>query len=99
MRRLCEWVIGACLVSQPFCAQDVTASLVGKVQDLTGTSIPLADARLQSGSPSGEYTLQLFSPGFKKLTVRSIHLSDGEQKSIPPLRLQVGSISGCGRHA
>jgi hypothetical protein len=52
-----------------------------------------------SGLPTGEYTLKLFSPGFKSLTVKSIHIMESEQKSLPTLQLQVGSIADCGGHA
>jgi hypothetical protein len=49
--------------------------------------------------PTGEYTLKLFSPVFKSLTVKSIHILENKQKSLPTLQLQVGSIADCGGHA
>ena len=52
-----------------------------------------------SGLPTDEYTLKLFSPGFKSLTVKSIHILESEQKSIPTLQLEVGSMADCGGHA
>jgi len=52
-----------------------------------------------SGLPTGEYTLKLFSPGFKSLTVKSIHILESEQKSLPTLQLQVGSNADCAGHA
>ena len=52
-----------------------------------------------SGVPADEYTLKLFSPGFKSLTVKSIHILEREQKSLPTLRLEVGSMADCGDHA
>ena len=52
-----------------------------------------------SGLPTDEYTLKLLSPGFKSLTVKSIHILESEQKSLPTLQLQVGSLADCGGHA
>jgi hypothetical protein len=52
-----------------------------------------------SGLPTDEYTLKLLSPGFKALTVKSIHILESEQKSLPTLQLQVGSVADCGGHA
>src|SRR5262245_10760145 len=49
--------------------------------------------------PTDEYTLKLFSPGFKSLTVKSIHILDSEQKALPTLQLEVGSMADCGGHA
>jgi hypothetical protein len=43
--------------------------------------------------PSGEYTLHLGSPGFKQLQVNSIRVSEGEQKSLPLVQLEISS--GC----
>lgn len=51
-----------------------------------------------SGLLTGEYTLKLSGPGFKSLTVKSIHISEDEQKSLPTLQLEVGSV-GCGGHS
>ena len=50
-----------------------------------------------SALPADEYTLKLFSMGFQSLTVKSIHISDGEQKSIPVLELTVGGM--CWNHS
>jgi len=52
-----------------------------------------------SGLPTDEYTLKLFRPGFKSLTVKSIHILESEQKSLPTLQLEVGSFADCGGHA
>jgi hypothetical protein len=49
-----------------------------------------------SGLPADEYFLKLGSSGFKSLTVKSIHISEGEQKSIAALQL---AVSGCGGYA
>lgn len=49
-----------------------------------------------SNLPPGRYTLRLFSPGFSSLTVQSIGLAEGQQKSIPPLRLTVISLNCSG---
>jgi len=49
-----------------------------------------------SGLPTDEYTLKLLKPGFKLLTVKSIHVLEGEQKSLPALELRVAD---CGGHA
>ena len=43
--------------------------------------------------PAGEYTLKLSSSGFEQLTVRSIQISDGEQKQAPALDLLVSNIT------
>jgi hypothetical protein len=47
-----------------------------------------------SGLTADDYILKLSSPGFKWLTVKSIRLSDGEQRSMPPLELEVGGACG-----
>jgi Carboxypeptidase regulatory-like domain len=52
-----------------------------------------------SGLPTDAYTLKLLSPGFKSLTVKAIHILESEQKSVPTLQLQVGSVADCGGHA
>jgi hypothetical protein len=52
-----------------------------------------------TGLPTDEYTLKLLSPGFKLLTVKSIHILENEQKSLPNLQLEVGSMADCGGHA
>jgi|SRR5579871_1857651 len=43
----------------------------------------------------GDYTLKLHDSGMASLTVQSIHLDDGEQRSLPFLELQLPAIS-CG---
>jgi len=48
-----------------------------------------------SGLPAGEYDLRLSSMGFNHLTVKSTRISEGEQKSIPPLQL---TIATCADH-
>jgi hypothetical protein len=48
--------------------------------------------------PTDEYTLKLLSPGFRSLTVKSIHILESEQKSLPTLQLQVG-LPACGGYA
>lgn len=47
--------------------------------------------------PAGIYTLTLAyaGSGFRKLTLKSIHVASGEQKILPPLRLDLAP-SGCG---
>lgn len=101
-------------------AQDSTASLTGKVEDITGAGVPRTHVELRSetspdrafhtqaddtgsyrlsGLPADKYTLNLSSPGFQELTVKSIHISDGEQKLMPVLELLVGSLADCGGHA
>jgi len=45
------------------------------------------------GLIGGDYTLQLMSPGFASLTLKSIHIADGEHSSLPNLQL---SVSYCG---
>ena len=52
-----------------------------------------------SGLPADEYTLKLGSAGFSQRTVKSIHISEGEQKLLPSLKLSVGSVADCGGHA
>ena len=41
----------------------------------------------------GEYILKAESPGFQLLTVRAIRIGDGEPKTLPPLRLDIGSMA------
>jgi hypothetical protein len=48
-----------------------------------------------SGLLEGRYTLKLVSSGFRRLTVTSIHISDGEHKRMPPLELPVAAMGGC----
>jgi hypothetical protein len=45
-----------------------------------------------SGVTPDDYTLRVFQTGFVSLTVKSIHVSDGEQKSMPVLELTVGEM-------
>jgi Carboxypeptidase regulatory-like domain len=45
-----------------------------------------------SGITPDNYTLSMFRSGFVSLTVKSIHISDGEQKSMPVLELTVGGM-------
>jgi hypothetical protein len=48
-----------------------------------------------SGLPAGDYTLKLLCPGFKYLTVKLIHVLDGDRKSLPDLQLEIAA-SACG---
>jgi hypothetical protein len=48
------------------------------------------------GLPPGEYTLKLSQVGFRSLNVKSIHISEGEQKSLPTLELTLGYSCGSG---
>jgi hypothetical protein len=45
--------------------------------------------------PQGDYTLKLTGRGFRSLTVKSIHLSNGEQRLLPPLELAVAVMGDC----
>lgn len=45
-----------------------------------------------SGVTTDDYTLRMFQAGFVSLTVKAIHVSDGEQKSMPVLELTVGGM-------
>jgi hypothetical protein len=47
----------------------------------------------------GKYSLRLHSRGFRILTLTSIQLGDGEQKAMPTLQLELGSLADCGGHA
>ena len=51
------------------------------------------------GLPADEYTLKLVQKGFTPLTVKSIHLSAGEQRWMPPLELEVAINGHCSGHA
>ncbi|HTW65126.1 MAG TPA: carboxypeptidase-like regulatory domain-containing protein [Bryobacteraceae bacterium] len=46
--------------------------------------------------PPGTYTLKLAQLGFKRLTLKSIQVAAGEQRQLPPMRIDVGSFGGCG---
>ena len=48
------------------------------------------------GLPAGDYTLKLASPGFRPLTVKLINLAEGQEKTMPPLRLTVSEPCCCG---
>lgn len=48
------------------------------------------------GLPSDQYTLKLFTPGFKTLFVKSIVIFEGEQKLLPPMKLVVSLPCGFG---
>jgi Carboxypeptidase regulatory-like domain len=100
-------------------AHDGSASLMGKVKDITGAGVPGTVAELSLESPAiqfraaadsngvyrfsglqlGAYTLQLRRAGFHLLTVKSVQVSDGEQKTLPDLQLEVGLMADCGGHA
>jgi carboxypeptidase family protein len=69
-----------------------------RVELNSGTNVYLAqtdDAGLFKFSdlPAGEYTLKFRKPGFKALDLRSIKLSESEQKRIPDVPLDVGICS------
>ncbi len=46
--------------------------------------------------PAGEYKLKFLAMGFRTLTLTSVVLSEGEQKRIPVVTLDVGAIADCG---
>lgn len=48
-----------------------------------------------SALPPGEYDLQLSRPGFSPLTLRSIRISQGDQRELPALQL---TSTFCGDH-
>jgi hypothetical protein len=50
------------------------------------------------GLITGEYTLELQQSGFTRLLVKGIHISEGEQKTLPTLRIDVSSLD-CSFHA
>jgi Carboxypeptidase regulatory-like domain len=52
-----------------------------------------------TGLPAGDYDLKLSEPGFSRLTVKSIHILEGEQKLLPELRLALGWVADCGGQA
>jgi hypothetical protein len=47
-----------------------------------------------AGLPADEYTLKLSIQGFVSLTIKPIHLSAGEQKTVRPLEMGVGGNCG-----
>jgi len=46
-----------------------------------------------SAIPSGDYNLNVTATGFKGSTQTGIHLDPGDNKSIPEIKLAIGSIS------
>jgi hypothetical protein len=89
--------------------KDITgAGVSGTLAELQLASTPESKFRTSADSvgsyrfsavPSGEYTLKLQSPGFRWATIKSIRILEGEQESLPTLRLEVGSVADCGGHA
>ena len=49
-----------------------------------------------SNLPAGEYKLKFQAMGFKRLTLTSVALSEGEQKRIPEVTLDVAELADCG---
>ena len=47
----------------------------------------------------GTYVLSLIGSGFTRLSVKSIDISGGEQKVMPPVTLSVAVMGDCGSHA
>jgi len=47
-----------------------------------------------SGVPAGTYTLSIYVPGFDRIKIK-LNLLAGEDKSLPPFRLNIGSTGGC----
>jgi hypothetical protein len=47
----------------------------------------------------GTYVLRLTGSGFTRLSVKSIDISGGEQKVMPPVTLNVSVMGDCGSHA
>src|SRR5947209_2466781 len=118
MQALCTAATCAGLLAALSVAQEGTASLSGKVDDITGSGLAGTLAVLHSeSSPAkrsrvvtddsgmyrfpalfeGEYTLELEQAGFSRLVVKEIHVSEGEQKMMPTLRIDIGM--GCSPHA
>jgi len=82
------------------------------VEDLSGATIWLVgegssprqyetktavDGTYEFAVPPGFYTLRVWVPGFKQLTIRSISISAGERKFLSSFQVDVGSI--CGENA
>ena len=107
MFRLFTAAIAMCMLVLPSVAQDGTASLTGKVQDVRDVGVPGTLAELNqfqafadaagvyrfAGLPAGEYRLKLSQSGFRSSIIKSIHILYGEQKSTPVVHL---AIAGCG---
>lgn len=119
MRALCTVGMCASLLAAPSVAQEDTASLAGKVEDVRRVGIKGTQADLRSEkAPSksyrvvtddlgvyrfpallGEaYTLELQQAGFRRITIKSIYVLEGEQKVLPTLRMDVG-LMGCSPNA
>ena len=49
--------------------------------------------------PAGLYSIQIIIPGFNSLRVKSVLVSSAEEKVLPTLELQIGSVADCGGHA
>lgn len=83
---------------------DVTGALVpGTVAELKLETSPGSAFKTEADElgvyrfdnlPQGDYTLKLRRPGFRSLTVKSIRVSEGAQKLLPPFELAVSV--GCG---
>jgi hypothetical protein len=52
-----------------------------------------------SALPPGTYVLSLIGSGFTRLSVKSIDISGGEQKVMPPVTLSVAVMGDCGGRA
>jgi hypothetical protein len=117
MRALCTTAMSMCFMATSSTAQVGTASLVGRVVDITGAGVAATQVDLRSETgPSqrlvadnsgkfrfaaliaGEYTLAMQQVGFLHLIVKQISISDGEEKVLPALRMDVGQL-GCSPHA
>jgi hypothetical protein len=46
--------------------------------------------------PAGEFTLTIRVPGFKVRTIKSMALFEREQKRVPDITLDIGSVASCG---
>jgi hypothetical protein len=49
--------------------------------------------------PKGTYTLKVDEPGYKRFTIASIGIAEGQERSLPVFRLSVGNVADCGGHA
>jgi len=75
---------------------------------ISGTQVDLQSETVSSGKfrvfadaagvynfsrlPVAKYTLTMVCPGFSFLRIKSILISDGEQKALPTMQLEVGSM-------
>ena len=77
--------------------QPISAQIEASSSELRKTARAGTDGQFQIGSlPQGVYELKLGEPGFRYTIIKGVQLAAGENKILPSIALDLGSIADCG---